>query len=325
VSARHQAGLVNFAESILDWRCLSTLVPALQKQTNVPGLFVECKSNLRRPQIRALRRAGFTLLQPGIEALSSHVLVLMKKGVTALQNVECLKWCKYYGIKVNWNFVYGIPGETPLDYEQSLAIARCIPHFSPPSNCSQVLLLRFSPLLEHAREYGLTNVRPRDAYPHIYDVPVEELTELAWSFDYDYADMRQPDVYTAGLTAFVKQWQEAADGPLLHVPAGSGRGRIIDRRFNRVVDDMELDPFENRVYQLCESTASIRHLFRELSAADGGNGLDAKLRRVLDRFQECRMMVSEGDRYLSVALSEPEESGPDEDWLAVGTGAAEGE
>ena len=44
-------------------------------------------------------------IQPGIESLSDHVLKLMRKGTTALQNIQLLKWCREYGVQPEWNLL----------------------------------------------------------------------------------------------------------------------------------------------------------------------------------------------------------------------------
>ena len=55
---------------------------------------------------------------PGIESLSTPILRLMDKGVTALQNIRLLKLCSEFGIQPLWNIMYGFPGEPPDEYEQ---------------------------------------------------------------------------------------------------------------------------------------------------------------------------------------------------------------
>ena len=35
----------------------------------------------------------------------------MRKGVTAIQNVQLLKWCFEYDVEPSWNILYGFPGE----------------------------------------------------------------------------------------------------------------------------------------------------------------------------------------------------------------------
>jgi coproporphyrinogen III oxidase-like Fe-S oxidoreductase len=82
--------------------------------------FYEVKSNPRREQIRLLAAGGIRRIQPGIESLNTHILKLMRKGVTAIKNVRLIKWAFYYGIGIAWNLLLGFPGETQEDYERQL-------------------------------------------------------------------------------------------------------------------------------------------------------------------------------------------------------------
>ena len=53
---------------------------------------------------------GVALVQPGIESLSDHVLALMRKGTTGLQNIQLLKWCKEYGVAAALEPALRLPG-----------------------------------------------------------------------------------------------------------------------------------------------------------------------------------------------------------------------
>lgn len=97
-------------DNILDMRYFRDLIPALATHGLGRDLFYEVKSNLRREQLVALRRAGITHIQPGIESFSDQVLGLMGKGVTGLQNVQLLKWCKELGLRPYWSLLWDIPG-----------------------------------------------------------------------------------------------------------------------------------------------------------------------------------------------------------------------
>ena len=60
---------------------------------------------------------------PGFAAVvllraSDRVLKQMKKGVSGLQNIQLLKWCKEMGIHPIWNFLIGFPQESADDYFQ---------------------------------------------------------------------------------------------------------------------------------------------------------------------------------------------------------------
>ncbi len=60
--------------------------------------FYEIKANLTREKVQQLYNSGIRHVQPGIESLSTPVLKLMRKGITAIQNVNALRWMSYYGL-----------------------------------------------------------------------------------------------------------------------------------------------------------------------------------------------------------------------------------
>ena len=88
-----------------------TVLPELAERKLGVTFFYEIKSNLKKKQVKLLADAGILTVQPGVESFSSHVLKLMRKGVTAIQNIQMLKWCREYGVDVAWNLLYGFPGE----------------------------------------------------------------------------------------------------------------------------------------------------------------------------------------------------------------------
>ena len=113
LAERHPGCNVQVVDNILDMNYFKTLVPELAARRVGLDLFYETKSNLKKDQIRLLRAAGIRFIQPGIESFSDTVLTLMRKGVSGLQNIQVLKWCKELGVEPNWNLLFGFPGEPP--------------------------------------------------------------------------------------------------------------------------------------------------------------------------------------------------------------------
>jgi ribosomal peptide maturation radical SAM protein 1 len=289
---------VDFADTILDFSYFDSLLPALAAADHGMSLFYEVKANVRRKQVAALRAAGVTRVQPGIESLSTPVLSLMRKGCTMLQNVQCLKWFFQYGVRTEWNVLYGFPGETAADYEWTLNVLKSITHLHPPFGCCRISLHRFSPNFERRSDLGFRNIRPAEPYKYLYPLSDEELFDLAYTFEYDYADERQPEAYTREVRQFVQEWQayEARRGRLVHVSLADGRGLIDDNRFNVTPACEELSPAENLLYTACDEARSISQLQLAvpLLSAD-------QIEEVLERFVARRWMVREGGRYLAVA------------------------
>src|SRR5262245_59233898 len=92
--ARYPATHVVAVDNILDMSYFRNVLPRLRDRRLGFTLFYETKSNLTKAQVKLLRDAGVLAIQPGVESLSTNVLRLMRKGVTSLQNIQLLKWCK---------------------------------------------------------------------------------------------------------------------------------------------------------------------------------------------------------------------------------------
>ena len=113
---RYRSFRFEAVDNILDMAYFVKLFPVLAENETGYEIFYEVKANLSRAQLKLMAQAGITHIQPGIESLSSNVLRLMRKGVRAVQNVNLLRWARYYGIHVEWNLLWGFPGETEQDY-----------------------------------------------------------------------------------------------------------------------------------------------------------------------------------------------------------------
>ena len=93
-------------------------------------VYLQTRPTLTREQLRSLVSSGVRRLEVGIESLSTPVLTLMRKGTTALRCVQLLKWARESGLDVVWNFLWGLPGEQPEEYERMAALVPLITTFS---------------------------------------------------------------------------------------------------------------------------------------------------------------------------------------------------
>ncbi len=107
---RHHVRIVSVVDDILDMRYFKSVLPLLAEAGLGIEFFWEIKANLTHHQVRALNDAGVTLVQPGIESFSDHVLKLMRKGTTGLRNIELMKWCREYGVKPYLELPVRLPG-----------------------------------------------------------------------------------------------------------------------------------------------------------------------------------------------------------------------
>ena len=134
-------------DNIIDLDYFEGMLPTLKdfrKRGFDFKIHYETKSNLKKHQVRAMRDAGIQSIQPGIESISNPILKLMKKGVSALQNIRLLKWCAQYGVFVSWNVIYGFPNEPGSEYDRMAEVMKSLTHFCPP-NIGPLSTVRFSP------------------------------------------------------------------------------------------------------------------------------------------------------------------------------------
>jgi ribosomal peptide maturation radical SAM protein 1 len=206
LTERYSATQIAMSDNILDMRFFASVLPVLSTREPRARLFWETKANLQKGQLRLLRRANVMTIQPGIESLSTDVLKLMRKGTSAIQNIQLLKWCSEFGIEVCWNWLYGFPGEEPESYSKVGPVIDAISHLQPPTGFGPIRLDRFSPNYDFAADLGFANVRPDRNYSYVYDLAPEQLAEIAYYFEHDYADGRNPDDYAEKPREQIRRW-----------------------------------------------------------------------------------------------------------------------
>jgi hypothetical protein len=195
-------------------------------------LFFEIKANLTRDEIRLLVEGCITHVQPGIESLSTRVLRLMDKGVTAAQNLNSLRWFLYFGVHASWNLIYGFPGELDEDYQEQARLIPKIVFLPPPDAEGEIWLERFSPYFRDAAENrSFQNVRPLDSYQFIYPSGLD-IQKAAYFFEGDLVRpvaSKARDAMLASLKEWRSRWQ-GADAPMLVYQKMFDGVRIIDGR-----------------------------------------------------------------------------------------------
>ena len=139
------------ADNILDMSYFKTVLPMLKtrnaavRPSERTYFFYETKSNLKKEQLELARQAGIMSVQPGIESFSDHILDLMQKGTTGMQQVQFVKWATEIGISLRYGVLFGTAGETTEDYDEMRRIVPFISHLIPPKYVVPILIDRFSP------------------------------------------------------------------------------------------------------------------------------------------------------------------------------------
>jgi ribosomal peptide maturation radical SAM protein 1 len=291
---------IEFVDNIVDLKYISTLFPELIRTGSNLEFFLETKSNLRFEQLRTFQHGGVRAIQPGIESFSNEVLQLMKKGCTALQNIQLLRWCEELGVTAFWNLLYGFPNESPSEYARMAELIPMLTHLQPPGYCGRIHLDRFSPLFDTAEQHGVADLRPAPAYSYVYPFERRQLQNLAYFFEFEYADGRDPAEYASGLKKEVERWPEwnAGNRPRLDLFQTESMALITDTRACAVRPVHVLSGLDARLYVACDTAQTPASLARRLDVSME----ETQIRALLEPLLAAKLMVEMDRHYLSLAV-----------------------
>lgn len=301
LAQRYRTFRFEAVDNILDMRYLKELFPVLADGGAGYQIFYEAKANLTRAQLRSLARGGVTHLQPGVESLSSNVLRLMDKGVRAAQNVNLLRWARYYGIDVAWTILWGFPGETAGDYAGQAAAARHLAHLQPPEGSGRIWLERFSPMYTRPERFGVLRREPARSYRHVYPDRVD-LDRVAYFFDYEVAGALPASSYDPlrkALAAWADAWR-AEPRPSLTYRSAPGFLQIHDARHPGHGGTYNFDGTLADIYLACSDRPATPAAVRARLRLDRPAGF---VEEAFAEFERRGLMFRDGT--LAVALALP--------------------
>lgn len=282
-------------DNIMPHNYLTDLLPHVRLPPDVT-LFYEVKANLRRGDVATLAKAGVRHVQPGVEALSTPVLKLMRKGTTAAQNVALLRYCAAYRVFPSWNLLIGFPGECEDYYAEYLRFLPALFHLPPPSGVYPVRFDRFSPYFTDPDAFGL-ELRPAPFYRLVYPFPEADLRDLAYFFH----DVRGSQPFKQNVarwlsplrdivSAWRARWGNAdswdfPDRPVLRLSRAGAGWQMTDTRGGRPL----VTPVDSRQFALLRECDRPRS--RASLAADTG---------LLDDMVSASWIFADDDRVVSL-------------------------
>lgn len=310
ISQKYRCLNLNAVDNILAMDYFSQLLPRLAGANLDLTLFYEVKANLTRDQVKMLRAAGITRIQPGIESLSTRLLRLMRKGITAIQNIQLLKWCYEFGIDPSWNVLHGFPGEIPEDYSDFPRIFRLLNHLRAPSGLTPVTFERFSPYYFEREKYSLT-IRPLSYYRFIFPESRVQMDKIAYYFSGEWEGCQgNPSDYVAPVRQAVQEWQRYWKNKevFCNYEKGPGFISIYDNRpltsgnTPVVVRKTTLNELQSQAYLFCDENRSFQAIHEMLSVHAGRDLPVEQTRTMLDQFVSAGLFFQEEDRYIALAV-----------------------
>lgn len=312
---RYSINKFSMTDCILDMRYFKSVIPDLAFQKPSPYLLVYAvTSNLNERHIKLLSAAGVRMIQPGIESLHDKVLKLINKGNSAIHNVALLKFAVENGIVVIWNFLYGIPGEKDVWYEEMASWLPMIFHLQPPSKLSSLGYVRFSHYHRHPERFGLV-LSPSKAFSYIYPLSAKDMEDIAYLFE-DINDPKHGQINKLGIQTIndiVLEWKNIFSS----YPSEDKRVRLTvrDDGMQSLITDTRpcakekntiLQGLSHLVYRECRSPRNKDALLHRLQRTTGLKIETDELDKIIEDLLEKRLMLSLNGKLLSLALLEPQ-------------------
>jgi ribosomal peptide maturation radical SAM protein 1 len=292
---------VSVVDNIISMKYFSDFLPKLRDSGMELDLFYEVKANLKRDQVSMLKQANVNTIQPGIESLSDSVLKLMRKGVSAIQNIQLLKWCAELDVDPRWNFIWGFPFEEPDAYHEMRKLIPLIRHLPAPTSSSSIRLDRFSPNFNEASTRGFHDVRPFEAYFHVYPLPKEAVRNLAYYFEFSYPPGQDVDEYIAEFLEETRVWQ--ANEKQYHFFSTEAGGRLLLWDFRGIGNSplMALSELQSLICRSCEMARTNAQIFDLVSA--NSNWGEEEIEAALETLTQRGIILFLGNKYLNLATS----------------------
>ena len=130
----------------------------------------------------------------------------------------------------------------------------------------------------------------------MYPFEEDTLAKIAYYFEYDFAGKQDIDEYAKPAVDLISAWQKADRSAVLDAHIMPGELLIVDTRFGEK-KEYRLAGLERDLYLYCDESRSLGSLTTNFPET-----APESLQKGLDLFLANRLMLQEGNSYLSLAV-----------------------
>ena len=284
-------------DTILPVEYLDEVFPSLEPPPGA-AIMYEVRPNLSDSRLEVLRRAGVVVIQPGIEALSTATLKLMRKGTTAFNNIDFLKRCSRLPLRVEWNLLIGSPGEPESTWRKYLDDLPLLHHLHPPGGAYPISYDRFSRYFQRPAAWNL-DLRPHEFYAWVYPFGEDALARIAYHFIDRNTPPRRLDPWLDRLNRSIAQWRlrwenrDHRDDAQLCLLRDGGRALIYDSRSGEGAD-FSISPAAEKMLAYLETPRRPDRIAEKFGSESTA--------RELAFLREKRLLFEEDGRVMSLVI-----------------------
>ena len=302
LTGKHQILSVSMVDNVLPRKSSTEVFRNLERLKKDWFLFSEIRATTSRAELKAMRDAGMREVQIGIEALSTPLLRKLRKGTSAIQNLEIMKDCEALGIENISNLILYFPGSDERDVARTLqAIEFALPY--RPLKAVAFWLGRASPVWCNPKGYGIRAVFNHANWAVLF--PQKIFRNLGFMIqDYRGDKGYQKKIWRpvgTKVASWHKIYSELHQGPgrdpILSLRDGGDFLIIRQRRTGTEPLNHRLTGTSRQIYIFCSrhrSLKKIRNRFPTFS--------EDKIVAFLKMMVAKKLMFEENGRYLSLAV-----------------------
>ena len=300
---RYPDASIQLSDNVLSKKMLDELLPMLAADEEKYHILAEVRTSLDSRKVKALAEAGFYCVQPGIESINDHLLTLMGKGSSAVQNIALLKYSRSCGIYPIWNMLYCMPGEERIDYEKTIELIPVIQHLQPPTFASKIQFSRFARYGTSPEEFGL-ELGPSAAVRLSYKGNDDLIRNLGSELEltggpFLETEKQNQDLYIR-LHKAVNEWRSlfySESCPHLVMSDSLFGLMIFDTRPIAPSPRIILLGLKARIYRLASEPVPLNKIISALP-----DDPEEDIRRCLDELVSQKLMIFLSNRYLALAV-----------------------
>ncbi len=283
-----------------------TLFEKIKKIDKDFSFFVEARAGqLTSQDYTAMKEAGFTTIQTGIESFSKSYLQKMNKGTRVIDNIAALKFCKENGIKNNYNLLVRYPNEEPEDFQETKKTIQLLKGYLDAPQLCELRVMHGSTIHCNPEQFNIQRLEHAPIDQVIYP---EEYLQKGIAFVYAFKP-RNPPVHSQW-ESLVEEWkkeqhtaeqeirtQQSSTDRVLYFVDGGSFIKIYDKRDRQKIKIFVLNELERQVFLSCIDIISFREIQRRFPDVP-----EYELVAILQSFEHNRLIYVEDDCYFCLPL-----------------------